>query len=59
MKASGDTAGHEIAKGDEKEKQRQNAFKALEKAKAQEAQKQGRYLWNNEKRAYFFTVTNN
>jgi hypothetical protein len=59
MKASGDTAGHEIAKGDEKEKQRHNALKALEKAKGQESQKKGRYLWNNEKRAYFFTVTKN
>jgi hypothetical protein len=54
MKASGDTAGHEIAKGDEKEKQRQNAIKTLAKAKEQQANKPGRYVWIKEKRAYYF-----
>lgn len=49
-----DTAGHEIAKSDEKEKQRNNAIKALTKAKEQEASKNGRYVWDQQRKGYFF-----
>ncbi len=52
-----DTAGHEIAKGDEKEKQRNNAIKTLAKAKDQEASKNGRYVWDQQRRGFFFTPT--
>ncbi len=53
---SRDTAGHELAKGNEREKSQQNAQKALALAKVQEAQKKGKYMWCDKSRAYFLTV---
>ena len=55
MKTSRDTAGHELAKGEEKDKHRKNAFEALELAKAQEKDKKGKYKWDTVRRAYFLT----
>lgn len=54
MKTSGDTAGHELAKGEEKDQNRKKSFEALAKAKEQQANKKGRFVWNTEKRAYLF-----
>ena len=48
-----DTAGHEIAKGEEKHQNRKKSLEALEKAKQQQSSKQGRFVWNAERRAYF------
>lgn len=53
-----DTAGHEIAKGEEKHQYRKKSLEALEKAK-QQLSKQGRLVWNAERRAYFFKQNNN
>ena len=54
-----DTAGHEIAKGEEKHQNRKKSLEALEKAKQQQSSKQGRFVWNAECREYFFQQNNN
>lgn len=54
-----DTAGHEIAKGEEKHQYRKKYLEALAKAKQQQSSKQGRFVWNVERRAYFFKQNNN
>jgi len=53
---SKDTAGHTIAKGNEREKQRLNDLKYLEVAKDQDAKKNGRFVWNASRKAYFLTL---
>lgn len=59
MRTKGDTAGHEIAKGNSRQKQYLDAEKALSTAKAQEAQKKGRYVWSQLHRAYLLTTNSN
>lgn len=54
MKKTGDTAGHELAKVEEKDQNRKKAFEALSIAKGQQTNKKGRFVWNTEKRAYLF-----
>lgn len=56
MKNRRDTAGHELAKGEENEKERNNAEKALAKAKQQEASSVGKNVWSVAHRAYFFNA---
>lgn len=56
MRTKGDTAGHELAKGNERQRSQENARKALALAKVQEAQKKGRFVWNEQHRAYFLTA---
>ena len=58
MKTSGDTAGHELAKGDEKDRNRRNALEALEIAKTQQAAKKGSYVFDTKRKAYFFKQYN-
>lgn len=54
MKQSGDLAGHELAKGSERDKIRQDSLKALETAKTKEKSKDGRFVYDTNRKAYFF-----
>ena len=53
---TGDTAGHEIANGEEKDKNRKLALEALKLAKKQHSCKKGHYVWNPHVKAYFFNI---
>lgn len=53
---SRETAGHELAKLNEREKSQQNTQKALALAKLQEEQKKGKYVWCYKRRAYFLKI---
>lgn len=54
MKQSGDLAGHELAKANERDKSRQDSLKALETAKAQEKSRNGKFVYDTNRKAYFF-----
>lgn len=56
MNNGGHSSIHELSRGEEKDKQRKNAEKVLAKAKEQESSKNGRFVWDQEQRAYFFKI---